>query len=286
VSRTLYENMEDRVKILTAKAVSIPSQVDSISEAEFSVFSQWGDDGIIQFLVKHVGIRNDFFVEFGVENYAESNTRFLMMNNNWSGFVMDGSKKNVSAIQDAHYFWKYDLQAKSAFVTKQNIIELLREHCPDEIGLLHIDIDGVDYWIWKEIGRHYKPDIVVLEYNSIFGADRSITVPYKSEFNRFDEHYSGLYAGASLKALYQLSESYGYSFLGCNSAGNNAYFVLKELINEHLPMPDLHQGFVESKFRESRDKKGKLSYIRGKNRIEVIQGMPVFNTETQKTEAL
>ena len=48
--------------------------------AEFRVFSQWGEDGIIQALLSAIppdSLRR-IFVEFGVSNYTESNTRFLL----------------------------------------------------------------------------------------------------------------------------------------------------------------------------------------------------------------
>src|SRR5690606_41593516 len=108
--------MTDKDRVLLAKAIAIPDRVNKLSDAEYSVFSQWGDDGIIQYLTHHLKLSNNFFVEFGVENYHESNTRFLLMNNNWSGLVMDASKKNVEFIQSADYFWKYDLLALHSFV--------------------------------------------------------------------------------------------------------------------------------------------------------------------------
>jgi hypothetical protein len=71
-------------------------QLDNVTDAplnthEFRVFSQWGEDGIIQYLISRIKISHKIFVEFGVENYAESNTRFLLINNNWSGLIIDGS---------------------------------------------------------------------------------------------------------------------------------------------------------------------------------------------------
>ena len=51
----------------------------AIENAEFRVYSQWGEDGIIQYLVNQLSIPNKVFVEFGVENYTESNTRFLLI---------------------------------------------------------------------------------------------------------------------------------------------------------------------------------------------------------------
>ncbi|MGZ6274156.1 MAG: hypothetical protein ACXWM8_07690, partial [Candidatus Limnocylindrales bacterium] len=45
---------------------------ESIRDAEFRVFSQFGEDGIIQYLIGKVPIENDVFIEFGVEDYSES----------------------------------------------------------------------------------------------------------------------------------------------------------------------------------------------------------------------
>lgn len=75
-------------KILVNQILS--KELSSLKDVEFKIFSQFGDDGIIQWLINNIEIDNEFFVEFGVENYKEANTKFLMFNNNWSGFVMDG----------------------------------------------------------------------------------------------------------------------------------------------------------------------------------------------------
>jgi hypothetical protein len=65
---------------------------DGVRDAEFQVFSQFGEDGILQFLVAHVPVpvEAEVFVEFGVEDYTESNTRFLLVHDNWRGLIMDG----------------------------------------------------------------------------------------------------------------------------------------------------------------------------------------------------
>ena len=150
------------------------------------------------------------------------------------------------------------------------------------VDLLHIDLDGNDYWIWKAI--EIKPNILILEYNSIFGFDRAIAVPYNSSFNRRSAHFSNLYWGASLKALHKLSVERGYVFIGCNSFGNNAYFIRKDQMNECVKEVSLEDGFVLSKYRESRDKSGDLTYLRGEERTEMIRGLPVFNIDSQMIE--
>ena len=253
----------------------------SLADLEFKVFSQFGDDGIIQYLTQNIQCEYRTFIEFGVADYFESNTRFLLQKDNWSGFVMDDSSGNIERLKKASFYWKHDLDAQAEFITKENISELLNPYFSrwGGVDLLHIDLDGNDYWIWKAI--EIKPTILILEYNSIFGFDRAITVPYNPSFNRTSAHFSNLYWGASLKALHELSVERGYVFIGCNSAGNNAYFVRKDQMNECVKEVSLEDGFVLSKYRESRDKSGALTYLRGEERTEMIRGLPVFNIDSQ-----
>ena len=187
--------------------------VAGLNACEFKVFSQFGEDGIIQRLVRHVPVVNKTFIEFGVENFAESNCRFLMMNDNWRGFVMDGSAKRVAAIRRLPEVWKFDLSAKAAFVTRENVNELLATARFDpDLGILSIDVDGNDYWILEAITA-VRPRLLVVEYNALFGAKRNITVPYDAAFEKHRAHYSGLYFGASLGALASVTTRLGYSLV-------------------------------------------------------------------------
>lgn len=256
----------------------------NIHDYEFKVFSQYGDDGIIQYLVRKLNITEKTFVEFGVENYREANTRFLLINNNWKGLIIDGAEKNIRQIKSEELYWKHNLTAVAAFVTRNNINTLLSQHgFSGELGILHIDIDGNDYWIWKEITA-VQPQLVIMEYNAVFQL-HPWTVPYEEKFYRTDKHHSNLYFGASLSALNALAEEKGYSFVGCNSHGNNAYFVRNDKLNGIKKLsPD--EGFVMSQFRESRNPSGELTFVSEAERIKLIKGMPVFNTLTGNTELI
>ena len=153
-----------------------------------------------------------------------------------------------------------------------------------EIGLLSIDIDGNDYWIWKSI-EVVQPVIVVIEYNSVFGLDNAITIPYKKDFFRTDAHYSNLYFGASLLALVMLGEEKGYSFVGSDSAGVNAYFVKNSRINNLIPLT-VKEGYVQSKFRQSRDEHGNLTFLNLFEQKELLKGLPVINVMNGILETL
>jgi hypothetical protein len=209
-----------------------------------------------------------------------------MMNDNWTGLIMDASPKNIKKIIHSEYYWKFQLIARHAFVTAENINQLISDAgINGELGLLHIDIDGNDYWVWKAIDI-VRPVIAILEYNSIFGIDRPITTPYDKNFQRTKAHFSNLYFGASLGALLHLARQKKYAFIGCNSAGNNAYFVRRDKLNANVHELSLQEGYVLSRFRESRDRTGNLSYITGNERLNTIRGMPVFNVENNQIEHL
>ena len=190
-----------------------------LSTHEFKVHSQWGEDGILQVLSRRVAVAQPVFVEFGVQDYVESNTRFLLKNNHWSGLILDGSAEAIEAIRRDPIYWRHNLKAVQAFVTRENINALLQTHGPTgEIGLLSIDIDGVDYFVWEAI-TVVQPALVVVEYNARFGPERAVTVPYDAAFQRGAAHYSHIYYGASLAALVGLGKRKGFAFVGANSAG-------------------------------------------------------------------
>lgn len=247
--------------------------INNLSEVEFQVFSQWGDDGIIQYLVNKLEIPNKTFIEFGVENYIESNTRFLLINNNWRGYVMDGSAENVNYIKNDPVSWGYELHAKNIFITRDNINDLIQEaKFEKEVGILSVDIDGNDYWVWEAINC-IDPIIVITEYNSVFGKNTQWTVPYDPAFIRSEKHFSKLYYGASLGALVQLGKEKGYVFIGCNSKGNNAYFVRKDKV-AGFSEKTIEEAYVYSTFREA-NINGK--WISGKERIEMIAGLDIYD---------
>lgn len=264
---------------------NVDRKIQSLEEVEFQVFSQFGEDGIIQWLIHNTDIKNKTFVEFGVEDYTEANTRFLLMNNNWSGLVMDGSEANMNRLKNWECLWKYDLTAVTAFITRDNINELIANAgFKEDIGILSIDLDGNDWWILNAI-KCVSPRILICEYNNIFGASKKVTIPYDAEFFRTEKHYSNLYWGCSIAAFCGWAEQNGYYYMGSNSAGNNAFFVRKDCISPDR-IPGRADIFVESKYRESRNEKGRLTYLRGADRLKCIKDMEVFDIETGCTDTI
>jgi hypothetical protein len=258
------------------------SSIDSLTEVEFKVFSQWGEDGIIQYLINSIKINNKVFIEFGVENYLEANTRFLLINDNWKGLIIDSDKNNVSSIKSDPLYWRYDLTAHCDFITRDNINSIFSQNgITGDIGVLSIDIDGNDYWVWEAIDI-VSPRIVICEYNSLFGDEHTITIPYNKKFNRTKAHFSNLYFGASLPAICRLAEQKGYDFIGSNSAGSNAFFIRKDL-SHRLNILTAKQGYVRTNVRESMDENGSRTYLSSNKGLKIISHLPVVDVCTGKS---
>ena len=247
--------------------------------AEFKVSSQWGEDGIIEHLVRHVPIDRKFFIEFGVEDYTEANTRFLLRNRNWSGLVLDGSEAQVEKIKQDAVYWRHDITAVASFVTRESINETLSKHGRrGDIGLLSIDIDGNDYWVWEAIDC-ISPRIVSVEYNSVFGADAAVSIPYDARFMRTASHHSNLYFGCSIGALKHLADKKGYVLVGSDSAGVNAYFV-RQVVAGKFRNLSAKEAYVQSKLRQSRGTDGALNYLSHSDQRAAMAAMPLVDVTT------
>lgn len=283
----LGRTMEERLQKIQQTLGRIENRQLSIlnpknfGEYEFQVYSQWSEDGLIQHLIHKVVIEHSIFVEFGVEKYTESNTRFLLINNNWSGLVIDGSEQNIQYIKNDPIYWRHNLKAECAFIDKNNINSLIKKNgISGDIGLLSVDIDGNDYWVFEAI-EVVNPRIVICEYNSLWGDREAVTTPYSPTFFRTNAHPSNLYYGASIVALTNLANAKGYSLVGSNKAGNNVFFVRNDLLNG-LEVVAPAAAWRPSQFRESRNAAGELTFLAFEDRLAEVADMPLVNLRDGK----
>jgi hypothetical protein len=254
-------------------------EAQSLRDAEFKVFSQFGEDGALQFLIANVPIENDTFVELGVEDYSESNTRFLLSQDNWRGVIVDAGDLHVDFLRTSELDWRHQIDPVQAFITRDNVNGLISgAGVEGDIGLLSIDLDGNDYWILEAI-EVVSPRILAAEYNSIFGADAAVTIPYDPAFTRTEAHHSGLYFGASLAGLARLAGEKGYALVGCGSSGNNAFFVRRDVLGDLEALAPA-AAYVASRFRESRGSDGELTLVGDHaERRRLIGSLPLVDLE-------
>lgn len=251
----------------------------SYTDHEFKVYSQSGEDGIIQWLIKNIEIKNNYFIEFGVENYLESNTRFLLLNNYWSGLVIDGDINNINFIKQDPIYWRCNLKASHAFITKDNINQLfISNKVPNDVGILSIDIDGNDYWVLEAI-NNISPSIIIAEYNSYFGAEHKVTIPYDESFIRSNAHFSKIYYGASLSAFVSLLNVRGYKLVASNLSGNNIFFVREELLNSVVKEISINDAYRRINFREVHDINSELCFYDFSESKKIIDHLNVYDLE-------
>jgi hypothetical protein len=200
---------------------------------EFSIYSQFGEDGLLLSLLEQTGAASKTFVEIGVEDAQECNTAILAFLLGWDGLMLEANPLGAdAALRLAARLLarkRNRVQVRQAFVTAENVNGLIEEAgFSGELGVLSIDVDGVDYWLWKAV-RVVSPRLVVMEYNASFGATRAVTVPYKPDFRWLGDYPDLFYHGASLPALELLGRQLGYVLVAVESAGVNAFFVRQDL---------------------------------------------------------
>jgi hypothetical protein len=205
-------------------------------DVEFRCFSQNGEDGILLYIFSLIDTTNKKLVEIGCGNGLENNSANLIVNHGWHGLLFDGNQKNISSAKDFYNHSKDTFvnppQTIKAWVTKENINQLITENnFKDQIDLLSLDIDGMDYWIWQAL-EVIEPRVVVLEYHEEFGTE-SVTVPYNQGFQKESENPR--YFGASLPAFVKLAKEKGYRLVGCNHQKFNAFFIKDNAGQSVLP---------------------------------------------------
>ena len=200
------------------------------------VYSQNGEDGILEHIFDTIGTTNKKCIEMCAGVGSECNTANLIINKGFEGMLYDGSKENVE--RGISFFRSKGVGDKVRYIhkwiTRSNTIsDILAYKYTGDIDLLSLDMDGVDYWILKMLVVDTKvisPRVIVLEYNDIFGPERSITVPYDDNFDGWTDNYGGPnYCGASLKAFIKLLKD-DYKFVGCNEWGFNGFFIKHSLV--------------------------------------------------------
>ena len=260
----------------------------TLHESELKVFSQNGEDGIIDYLVHQLAIPSPNFVEIGIGNYRESNTRFLYNRVHSKGLIIDRLDQLHMKVKPYVNLWKGDLKIHQKMVTAENINEILGKYCDYKIDIFSIDIDGVDYWVISKL-RPNISKIFIAEFNPTFGPDLEITVPNIDGFDRINYHYSGLCYGHSLKALIKLMEEKNYYFLGTNLQKMNAFFISNELSKEsffpNINLKDLSY-YSDSNIRDSRDRNYNLTYLSGSKKLQEIKECEIINLTDDKNKVI
>ena len=261
--------------------------ISNIQQIELKVFSQNGEDGIIDYLLTKLNLipHSTNFIEIGVGDYRESNTRFLYNRFHPKGLIIDCIEDMKKKVKPHVNLWKGDLRICNNFINSNNINDILKKYCDYNVDVFSLDIDGIDYWIIQKLKKNISK-IFIAEFNPVFGPKLKVTVPNIDDFDRTNYHYSNLCYGMSLSALIDIMREKNFYFVGTNLQKMNAFFVSndfnKKIFFENLEIKSL-ENYTNSNIRDSRDINNELNYLSGfEKKIKEIENCEVINLEKNK----
>ena len=238
-------------RMLPTKGKSV---LPSLADVGFRKYSQFEEDGILLYIFSLIPPINRWCVEICAGNGRECMTANLIVNHGWWGHLFDGDERNV---QDGKRFFANHKDTfllpprfTHAWVTAENVNELIEKSgVTGPVDLLSLDIDGMDYWVWKAISV-IQPQVVVCETHNQIPPDQALTVPYDPQFTFKSEDFRG----ASLAAMCKLGRRKGYRLVGTHRFGFNAFFIKngigEDLFPEVSPASCMTDPYTQSLFRE------------------------------------
>ena len=194
------------------------------------VYSQNGEDGILEEIFKKLNIPVGQFVEFGAwDGKHLSNTYNLLENRNWSGLYIEYEDDKYKELE------KLNVVYKDRIITVKNKVDITGENSLDNIlhrhpeikqdfDLLSIDIDSYDLEIWESL-KNYQPKVVIIEVNSFVYPPLAL----RHGQIKFEGGYIGSDQGCSFSAVVEVSKKKNYNVV-CHTG--NCILVRSDLVGQ------------------------------------------------------
>lgn len=238
---------------------------------EFSAFSQNGEDGLIWELLAHVRTPNLYFIEIGASNGLENNTSYLAYVKKYNGIMVDGDEFKIRNAERFLGSMNWGVRYVQHYVEPDNVEYVLGKSITLEPDVFSLDIDGNDFHVAEacfEAG--FRPKVVSVEYNSAFGPDLAVTIPYRRGFNYLTETPSQVYYGVSVAGWRRFFDRMGYAFVGVDQNGVNAFFIDTSAVT--LDVADLQR----TEFAENCAQQSRLD-MTWKDQFEQIRHLPLVD---------
>jgi hypothetical protein len=185
----------------------------------YNVYSQFGEDGVINKIFECIGLTSKICIEFGAwDGFYLSNTASLWTDS-WQGILIESDKEKYGQLVEN--VQPYNCLCINEYVEPEgpgSLETILQRHGiePEGVDLLSIDVDGNDYYILKSLAR-LKPRVIICEYNPTIPANMDIFAEKNNYF------------GASAAAIIRAGEKKGYKMVALTDV--NVFFVLQELFH-------------------------------------------------------
>jgi hypothetical protein len=222
---------------------------------EFSGFSQNGEDGILDVLRSQLSQNNRYFMEIGASDGLENNTSWLAIAEKYSGLMVEGNPGLAERARRIIGEHSVTVECHAAFVTRETVPDLRKLALVSDPDVFSLDIDGNDYHIVKQLlTEGLRPKILVVEFNAVYGASQSLTIPYRADFAYRSAHPTHLYYGVSIRGWRNFLEPAGYRFVTVDRNGVNAFFVdpshfSAAFLESVQPLEFTENRFQQMKFR-------------------------------------
>ena len=200
----------------------------NIPKYEKKITSQGKQDGVIDYIIKNIEIKNKYCIEFGfdsntIDGGVGPNTCQLIQKHKWKHLLLDGNCHNPSINLYKH------------MLTTNNICDIFSKYnVPKEPGFISIDVDSIDIWLCDKILEKYSPSFFCIEFNPNFPIHCPIAFPNDGNVWEYDRCM-----GSSLKAIKLMVDKhkkYELVYAGDikSSLHHDAFFIRKDLIKNAI----------------------------------------------------
>lgn len=211
----------------------------SILDYKNNVYSQNGEDGVIEFIFKRMNIKNGNFIEFGAWDGIYFSNSYKLIKEGWSGVYIEADENKFKELEKNFKDYNNITLINSIVAFNNNSLDNIIERSEIEnkdFDFISIDIDGLDYFIFKDIEK-YLPKVICIEVNSghspIYDKEINMSIAYNN-------------IGQSIYIIVKEAEKKGYfplCYTGNLFLVKNEYKELfKDVIYETLE--DLYNDFL------------------------------------------
>jgi len=216
------------------------------------IFSNFNEQKILDKYIEQFGIESHSrtAVDIGAGDGIRSSNSYHLFLRGWHGLGIEADDAKYRRLQKTYSQFQNVIPCHST-VTVENVISTLQTNkIEHDFGMLSKDIDGNDYWVLDAILEHYRPKLIVSEYNEKIPPPLRFVVNYEPHFE-LRHHFYG-YSIAKLEDLLKkhdyvlLEVEYNNVFLAPRESGAEPRSIEEAYAEGYRDRPDRREKFVDN----------------------------------------